>query len=407
MGKGKSGLSCCCPNCGIESNNVKEYKTRKLKKFSLGCIEIILFLIVVFRCMNKDCRRKTFTHIPPVAGTEEIDGKSPYTKSCKKFVANKMLTKQVSYNSFQAQIKEDFGSSVAVSTLYTWTQQTKVINVEPTIAAVEVLHTDEKHPSKKKRKCDKKFIIASAGRADKKAKSRALHANLAESNDKDALAEHYDQLIDKGLNAEKVELVVTDMLPAYTEVIKKKFPNALHQYCVFHFIQNINKIFKDSLKAHRHTTFEAGERKPAHKISFLLLKGQEKLTDEEQIVVSEFCQVHPNVLANYAFKEDIRFLYATAESPEEAYAYKDMIECWYKNSISKPMEKALNSLKDNFEQTIAYLRKGYLLDKTNNDAERMMRTIKRTQQTHYFLRKEENYIKKVRCVLGIQIPIAV
>lgn len=234
-----------------------------------------------------------------------------------------------------------------------------------------------------------------------------MHANLAEANDKDALAEHYEQLIDKGLNAKSVELVVTDMLPAYTEVIKAAFPNALHQYCIFHFIQNINKIFKNSLKAHRNATFEAGERKLAHKISFLLLKGQEKLNDEEQIVVSEFCQTHPNVLANYALKEDIRSLYAIAESPEEAYAYKDIIEYCYKNSISKPMEKALNFLKDNFEQTIAYLRKGYLLDKTNNDAERMMRTIKRTQQTHYFLRKEENYIKKIRCVLGIQIPIAV
>ena len=234
-----------------------------------------------------------------------------------------------------------------------------------------------------------------------------MHANLAETNDKDALAEHYNQLIDKGLNAENVELVVTDMLPAYTEIIKDKFPNALHQYCIFHFIQNINKIFKAALKVHRNVTFEAGERKPAHKISFLLLKGQEKLNDEEKIVVSEFCQAHPTVLANYALKEDIRFLYAMAESPVEAYAYKDMIECEYKNSINPAMEKALNFLKDNFEQTIAYLHKGYMLDKTNNDAERMMRIIKRTQQTHYFLRKEENYIQKVRCVLGIQTPIAV
>ena len=152
MGRGKSGQSSCCSNCGVESNFVKERKTRKLKKFSLGCIEIIEFPIVVFRCMNKDCPTKTFTHILPVAGIEEIDGKSQYTKSCKKFVANKMLTKQISYNSLQAQIKEDFGGSTCVSTLYTWTQQAKVVDVEPTIAAVEVLHTDEKHPSKKKKK---------------------------------------------------------------------------------------------------------------------------------------------------------------------------------------------------------------------------------------------------------------
>ena len=42
----------------------------------------------------------------------------------------------------------------------------------------------------------------------------------------------------------------------------------------------------------------------------------------------------------------------------------------------------------------------------NNDAERLMRAIKRTQQTHYFLQNENNYVKKIRVVLGIQIPIA-
>lgn len=94
-------------------------------------------------------------------------------------------------------------------------------------------------------------------------------------------------------------------------------------------------------------------------------------------------------------------------TPAQAYACKDIIEDSYMNIISKPMEKVIDFIKTNFEQSIAYLRKGYFLDKTNNDAERMMRAIKRTQQTHYFLRNENNYIKKIRIILGIQKPIAV
>ena len=105
------------------------------------------------------------------------------------------------------------------------------------------------------------YVIASAGRLGKKGKSRALHANLADSNGKEDLKVHYKGLIDKGLDAEKVELVVTDMLPAYKEVISELFPNALHQYCVFHFIQHINKLFKAALKLHRYKTFKVGERK--------------------------------------------------------------------------------------------------------------------------------------------------
>lgn len=230
---------------------------------------------------------------------------------------------------------------------------------------------------------------------------------MADSNGEDDLKKHYIELINRGLVAEKVELVVTDMLPAYGEIVTKFFSNALHQYCVFHFIQKINSFLKDALKVHRQTTFKSGDRKTAHKISFLILKGQEKLTTEERETVFAFCEKYPTMAANYAFKEDIRFLYANAKSLEEVYAYKDIIDHEYSKTISVSMEKALVFFKDNFEQTIAYLRKGYYLDKTNNDAERMMRTIKRTQQTHYFLRKEENYIKKICVVLGIQTPIAV
>ena len=234
-------------------------------------------------------------------------------------------------------------------------------------------------------------MIASAGRTNATETSRALHANLADSNDIESLKWHYKELIDKGLDKDKVELVVTDMLMAYISVIKEMFPNALHQYCIFHFIQHLNKLFKAALKAHRYEHFKEGERKEAHQIALLMLKGQEKLTSEEQQIVQAFCDTYPDVAADYALKEDIRFLYANANSVEQAVAFKDIIVDTYATCISKPMEAGVAFFEKNFEQSIAYLKTGYLRDKTNNDAERMMRKIKRTQQTHYFLRDKENY----------------
>ncbi len=56
------------------------------------------------------------------------------------------------------------------------------------------------------------------------------------------------------------------------------------------------------------------------------------------------------------------------------------------NSWAKMLE-LLCWLSENFEKTIAYIKKGYFRDKTKNDAERLMRKIKRIQQTHYFIRK--------------------
>jgi transposase len=213
-------------------------------------------------------------------------------------------------------------------------------------------------------------------------------------------------LIKKGLEANKVELVVTDMLPAYQGVIKEIFPNALHQYCVFHFIQHFNGVFKTALKEHRNAFFTPGNRKEAHLISFLLLKGQEKLKAKERETVLDFCETHPIIAAAYTLKEDIRTLYATVKTLSHAFALKDIIEDTYAGLVCKTMKKGITFFTTHFEGSVAYLKKGYFMDKTNNDAERMMRTIKRTQQTHYFLRTDDTYIKKIRAVLGIQSPIA-
>ena len=119
-----------------------------------------------------------------------------------------------------------------------------------------------------------------------------------------------------------------------------------------------------------------------------------------------FCEKHPELSLNYAFKEDIRTLYGRADSPAQAYAYKDILEETYGEKMAKQMNKIWNFIKDNFEKTIAYLRVGYKADKTNNDAERMMRLIKRTQRTHYFLRNQDAYLRKIKVVLGIKKPIA-
>ncbi len=137
-----------------------------------------------------------------------------------------------------------------------------------------------------------------------------------------------------------------------------------------------------------------------------MLKGQEKLTHTERENVLLFCEKHPDVSLNYAFKEDLLTLYATVQNPAQAYAYKDILEETYWDKLAKPMKKVWTFIKDNFEKTIAYLRTGYKADKTNNDAERMMRLIKRIQRTHYFLRKEDTYLRKIKVVLGMQKPTA-
>jgi transposase-like protein len=258
----------------------------------------------------------------------------------------------------------------------------------------------------KKSSVSTKFIIASAGKNKETPSSQPLHLNSADSNDSDAIEAHYNELIAKGLDPKKIELVVTDMLIAYVGVIKMLFPNALHQFCVFHVLQTINGQLKAALKEHRYTHFREGERKEAHKIALYMLKGQEKLTKEESEKVLCFCEKYPNVMANYALKEDIRALYALSKSEIQAVAYRDIIVENYQDKISKPMQKTVDFLTQNFENTISYLKVDIHHAKTNNDAERIMRKIERNQKIHYLFRKDESLVRHLKSRLGINILIA-
>ncbi len=141
-----------CPLCQTSSTSILKYGTRKLYHYSIGevCYKLIPYL--VFRCKNRDCSRKTFTHYEEKV-REELCGRSIYSQSTQNFVAQKMMKHSISYNGFQAQIQEDFGIGTAVSTLYTWAKKVKIVEKrqhEADFTPFTVLNTDEKHPFKKK-----------------------------------------------------------------------------------------------------------------------------------------------------------------------------------------------------------------------------------------------------------------
>lgn len=155
MGRGKSGNICDCPKCGHQSDKVLQYRTRKLQHFTITGVETKEIPVIVFRCSNAGCDCKTFTHAVAVAGIEELEGRSRYTKSSKTYAATRLLKRQISYNSFGSEIKETFGGRTSLSTLHRWVSQTQVQDVALPEQAIVVLHTDEKHPSKKSKRAIK------------------------------------------------------------------------------------------------------------------------------------------------------------------------------------------------------------------------------------------------------------
>ncbi len=149
MGRGKQGHTGICATCSTQSTSVLKYGTRRLKHYTIGGESAKYVPFIVFRCRNESCERKTFTHYSE-SDRSDLCGKSTYSKSTQNFVANKLLTHPVSYNSFQKQIVDDFSVNTSVSTLYTWSNKAIVVESLPDLKAISVLNTDEKHPKKKR-----------------------------------------------------------------------------------------------------------------------------------------------------------------------------------------------------------------------------------------------------------------
>lgn len=149
MGGRKQGHTGICPNCQTASTSVHKYGTRKLKHYTIGGESCKLVPFIGFRWLNESCSRKTFIQYNE-SDSEELCGKSIYSKSTQNFVANKMLKHPVSYHSFQKQIVDDFNVNTSISTIYTWAKKATVVESLPDLNEISVLNTDEKHPKKKR-----------------------------------------------------------------------------------------------------------------------------------------------------------------------------------------------------------------------------------------------------------------
>lgn len=147
-----NSASAPCPCCQTLSSSVYQYVTRKLQHYALVEMKIIEIPGVRYRCKNSNCSKKSFVVYYPDEDLGEIAPRARYTASSKFYVARKMLSRDVSYLSLHSQIKEDFGGKTSLSTIHTWTQQVKLEDTQQDMSEVVLLHTDEKHPSKKKKK---------------------------------------------------------------------------------------------------------------------------------------------------------------------------------------------------------------------------------------------------------------
>jgi transposase len=108
----------------------------------------------------------------------------------------------------------------------------------------------------------------------------------------------------------RIDVVAIDMWEAYRKSVKKWLPNAKIVFDKFHVIEHLNKAL-DEVRKNEARRLDKDDRKILKRKRWVLLKGAENLSPEQQGTLRELMDANENLQKAYLLKEEFRDFYRT------------------------------------------------------------------------------------------------
>ena len=224
-----------CPHCGTPGVR-KQTRTRTVRALAYRSILILKVTTAEYRAACGCCR--TFrTHL------EGVEPKAQYTNAVREAVLDRLLEDRMSVERLQAALRRDFLLDLSAGFVYDCLRW-KVAQLD--LAAhrawtVEhfsgTLCVDELHLGRYT------LLLATDPLGD-----FPVAFALVSSNDQDHLARFLRALRDHGLHP---KVVVTDGSALYPAVLAQVWPQAQHQLCVFHVLQDLHRTVRAAIRRRR------------------------------------------------------------------------------------------------------------------------------------------------------------
>jgi len=220
----------------------------------------------------------------------------------------------------------------------------------------------------------------------------------------------FQRLKDRGFMP---RIVTTDGSKLYPEVIRRVWPDADHQRCVFHFIKQCNEDLMKAFWVAYHTMPKPPKRKRGRpkkrgrprldkqkranrrtviKARFLVLKRTENMSDQEQDRLQEMLALCPPLRALRGLVEALHDLFGpTTTEPDQAESKRRAILGDEHFQTRDEFGVVLGRLADDdlFRRLTVYLDYENA-EKTSNHVERENREFRKRQKSHYRLRSLES-----------------
>lgn len=203
-----------------------------------------------------------------------------------------------------------------------------------------------------------------------------------------------------------VEVVVIDMWKAYRKSVAKYLPNADVVFDKFHVVKHLNDAV-DAVRKAEAKRLEEDERKVLKNKRWVLLKGAENLTPEQQGTLAELLEANATLQKTYLLKEEFREFYRLdfkwhwqrGLSRRILEMARNYLRGWVKRareSLLEPLRKFCNLVERHEEGILRYFVKrvtGGLSEGINNK-------IKTIKKRAYGYRDVEYFILKIYQACG-------
>jgi transposase len=396
-----------CPHCGRRGHR-KETFTRTVRHIAYGAILLWHVTTAEYRATCGCCA--TFrTHI------DGIEPKAKYTNSVREAVLDRLLEDRLSVERLREALRRDFFLELSTGFVYDclrwkiaqvdqaayrqWTLQefsgTLSIDEIHLGAWTLLLATDPLHD----------FPVAFA---------------LVSSNDQEHMGRFLRQLRDQGFHP---RVVVTDGSNLYPALLAKTWPQAEHQLCVFHIMQDLTKEVLEALKRLRRQQSRRGNagrkrqrgrtRSGARRVSakekahfvfkhrYLIVKRQEKLTVWEQRALQTMLEYLPALRLLRQFMDRVYLLLEASQTEAQAW---QRYEQWQGEAAFHAVPELAAVLKGmtaaRFRKVVAFLRSplGQRV-RTNNHVERLNRQLRADEKVRYRWRTGRGIVRWVVLLL--------
>jgi hypothetical protein len=399
-----------CPTCGVPGRR-RALHTRTVRCLAYREILLIKLTVGEYRADCGCC--KTFR-----SQVEGILPRAAYTNKVREAVLDRLLDDRMSAEGLRRALARDFCLELSDGFVYDCLDW-KVRQIDGAAYRQWTLERfsgtlciDEVHLGKKT------LLLATDPLHD-----FAVAFALVGANDQDHLRRFLGNLKNWGLLP---RVVITDGSNLYPAVLAELWPQARHQLCVFHVLQDLNALVLDAVKRLRRQMARRGNagrkrkggrpRKGANrrrgetlkdkahfvfKKRYLIVRRRESLTRQERRDLARLQQYLPALAVLRRFVSRLHRLFAAEQSKHEAWCRRAALLREASFAAVPELVEAMEMLSaEKFAKMIAFVHSpARRRVRTNNHVERMNRQLRYLEKVRYKWRRRRTVVRFILLTL--------